>query len=495
MTNNRLRLKANLLIGLITAIAIFLFADGVGNIYAEVNNNSNVVQNNTQIIEKSNIKRNAEIEEKTKENKLQQEKIEKQKDNTQETEEQKKKGKLDEEEGKATEEKAEEKKKILKIEYKDGLLSVDLQNVDITEALKEISKVANIEIDIGPGIEGKIEKIQFQNFSWEKAMERLIAGKGSGIVVEYEKEKAKKISLSKKIVNGPDSDFDKNENIIDLTLKRRSLSRSLNRRVNNLDNIFSKIVLFDISGHKDMYIKKFGKKPKILGDVLLFFNDKGELIKELYFKNEKKIVMENKKKFIRRKVTHGVFSETGKNVLVIDMQWDQVASTGEDYNNYNVKTESFFYSYNGELLFQREDKELSPLYCTVSENGNYIVLSSNAILSFPPGRSFLCAYDKLGAELYRLNVGFLSSDAPFFSTDEEYVFAKVVGLANDKRKAKKYLIGIDIKNQKHWKHEYRETFSRIKEDKKEGLILINDGRTYIYEYTYDGILKRIRKIR
>jgi len=214
MTNQRVRLKANLLIGVIAAIVIFLIADGVENIYAEVYKSKNVTQNNTQVLEKSDSKKNDEIEKKSKEDKVPQEEKTKGKDNIHAIEEEKKKEKPEVEEGKATEEKAEEKKKTLKVEYKVGLLSVDLQNVDIVEALKKISKIANIEIDIGPGIEGRIEKVQFQNLSWEKAMEKLIDPEGRGIVVEYSEEGARRLKVSKKLDKVVKTLRDKEEHLL-----------------------------------------------------------------------------------------------------------------------------------------------------------------------------------------------------------------------------------------------------------------------------------------
>ena len=73
MTNQRIRLKGNLLIRVIASIVIFLFADRVGNIYGEVHKNNNGAQKKTQVIEKMDMKKNAEIEEKSPKDKIPQE--------------------------------------------------------------------------------------------------------------------------------------------------------------------------------------------------------------------------------------------------------------------------------------------------------------------------------------------------------------------------------------------------------------------------------------
>ena len=491
MINQRMRLKTTLVLCVIAIIGIFLVAGGTGNICGEVHKDNNLEQKNNQAIENLESKKNAEIKEQGEEDKVLQEKKTKEKGNIQAVEEQKKRENPGAEEGKVTEEKAKEKGKILKVEYANGLLSLELQNVDIIEVLKKIAVVANVEIDVGPGVKEKIENIKFKNLSWEKAMEKLIEGEGSGVVVEYEKGVVKRIMLSKNIEEIKDKALTKKDEIIDLTLRRRFLSG----RVQGLNNIYSKIVLFNTSNYQKEYIRKFGKAPNFFGDTLLFFSDKGNLIKELPLKEEESVFVKNDKKYRRTKIINAVFSNTGKYVLVVENQCDKNALEQEDFYTYNRKAESFFYSYNGDLLFKKKFEDIDASYSTVSESGNYVTLSSNAIFNLPPGKSFFSIYNKYGNELYKLNVGFLTSDAPLFLSNERYVLTKIIGMPDDSDKERKrYLVAIDIRNKKFWKHEYRASFSRVNEHKNKKLVMIKDGN-YIYEYTYDGILMKIRKFR
>lgn len=84
------------------------------------------------------------------------------------------------------------------ITYDKGKLSVNLENADIKQVLEEIGEAANIKLEIGEGLSGKINQAQFTNLSLKDALERLVGGRGYGVAMEYEGSELVSVHISKK---------------------------------------------------------------------------------------------------------------------------------------------------------------------------------------------------------------------------------------------------------------------------------------------------------
>ena len=95
-------------------------------------------------------------------------------------------------------------KKIIQIQYEEGLFSGNIENAEIIEVIEKIGEVSNITFEIKEGVKGIIKGLKFEDLEVERLLERLIDPQGRGLVIFFDKEKAKRVIISKKI--GDDSE-------------------------------------------------------------------------------------------------------------------------------------------------------------------------------------------------------------------------------------------------------------------------------------------------
>lgn len=86
----------------------------------------------------------------------------------------------------------------LEVNYDRGKISVDLKDADIEQVLEKISQTAKVKLKTGEGLTGKISRMQFEGLSVKEALERLVGGKGYGVVMEYQGPELVGIHISKK---------------------------------------------------------------------------------------------------------------------------------------------------------------------------------------------------------------------------------------------------------------------------------------------------------
>lgn len=88
-------------------------------------------------------------------------------------------------------------KKKVEINYKEGNLSVDIENTEIEDLLNKIGKRIGAEVIIENGLEGNIEKQQFENVPLMEALQKLVRESGFSVIVEYKNKMPVKIIVSK----------------------------------------------------------------------------------------------------------------------------------------------------------------------------------------------------------------------------------------------------------------------------------------------------------
>lgn len=153
------------------------------------------------------------------------------------------------------------------IKYDQGKLSVNLDDADIKQVLKEIGEAANIKLKIGEGLSGKINRVQFKNLPLKDALERLVGGRGYGVAMEYKGSRLISVHISKKEGTAGNlsvkqmtiyqlSDGMRNAIVGHETLRFRDLSHEMRKRVPKTEDE----VRFLIEKVKERDKHKYGDK-------------------------------------------------------------------------------------------------------------------------------------------------------------------------------------------------------------------------------------------
>lgn len=90
----------------------------------------------------------------------------------------------------------------IEVDYKNGNLSVNIEDAEIKDVLEEIGKVVGVEVEIIEGFEKQIESNKFENVPLRDALWKLVGGTGFGAVVEYKDDVPVKIVVGEKERDG-----------------------------------------------------------------------------------------------------------------------------------------------------------------------------------------------------------------------------------------------------------------------------------------------------